>query len=95
MLLSSSLLQGAANEYPNGAENEFDPKPTTPKECVEACDDTASCVAVYMSVDHNCFHCYRVDGDFSPSGTVVSAVKADLNRINLNTDNFKTSWVFR
>jgi hypothetical protein len=78
VLLSSSLLQGAANEYPNGAENEFGPKPTTPKECVEACDDTASCVAVYMSVDQNGLNCYRVDGDYSSTtGTVVSAVKAD------------------
>jgi hypothetical protein len=48
-----------------------------------------------MSVDQNGLNCYRVDGDYSTTGTVVSAVKADPNRINLNTDNNKMFDLFR
>lgn len=86
--LCAVSLQAVAGEYPTDPDRIFTSAPTDRKGCLEACDDEASCVAVFVTQTPS-WGCYRVDGDFSTTGTVVSAAKAEPTRINLNDG---TNW---
>lgn len=81
MRAAAAVLQAAAAEYPTDADSAFDPAPTDPAGCLSACDDMASCMAVFITKGSD-WECHRVDGDYSTTGTVVSAIKAEPNRIN-------------
>lgn len=81
-------LQAAQNEYPTPDEFKFTAADgvdqSDPGTCNAACDELASCLAVFMTRDANGsgWVCYRVDGDFTTSGVVTSAVKANPLLIN-------------
>jgi hypothetical protein len=78
------VWQVKAGEYPQDVSNAIVPADASDaKTCLDACDDLASCLAVYVTRDINGWVCNRVDGDFSTTGIVASAVKADPHRINL------------
>lgn len=78
------VWKAVAGEYPQDAPNVIVPTDAPDaKTCLDECDGLASCLAVYITRDVNGWVCYRVDGDFSTTGTVLSAVKADPHRINL------------
>lgn len=80
-----SVMQAGATEYPTDASNKFssdEVDSTDPWVCHDACDGHASCLAVFITKDSNDWVCYRIDGDFSTTGLVASAVKADPERIN-------------
>lgn len=74
----------SAGEYPQDVANAMVPADASDaKTCLDVSDGLASCLAVYVTKDSNGWVCHRVDGDFSTTGIVVSAVKAEPNRINL------------
>lgn len=79
------VYPAAENEYPTPEELQFTGlDPNDPGACHDACDDLASCLAVFITRETNgaSWACYRVEGDYATSGTITSAVKANPLFIN-------------
>lgn len=80
-------LQAAADEYPTLDEFKFTAAAdgvdiNNPGTCLDACDERASCLAVFIKKSASGWECYRVDGDITHTGSVTSAIKANPLLIN-------------